>query len=125
MKCSRCNAKLSVGDEAHVVDEHVYCSKECAVMTLTDDIILNAKECAAEQYACDAVILTVRLTGNHAQCSICNKDLATCESIWAAEGSMYCSRECGLQVYKDDSMLDMFAEELSPDEIGLEVYYDE
>ena len=33
-------------------------------------------------------------------CAACDTDLATCETIWAAEGILYCSRECGIHDFK-------------------------
>lgn len=58
-------------------------------------------------------------------CAACDVNLATCETIWAAEGSLYCSRECGIHdlkyAYGDDAEkhFDEVAEEISPRDIGI------
>lgn len=58
-------------------------------------------------------------------CTICDIDLATCNTIWAAEGNLYCSRECGIHdfmsVYGEDAeeYFDQVAEEISPEDIGI------
>ena len=60
-----------------------------------------------------------------AMCATCNTDLATCETIWAAEGILYCSRECGMYDFKyaygDDAErhFDEVAEEINPRDIGI------
>lgn len=127
-KCTQCNKLLKVGDEVHVVDEQPFCSDECAVVYITNDIICNAKEVAKEQYNETVTIMTIRPTTEHATCDVCGKDLAECETIWAAEGSMYCSRKCGIQDYtlvKDSDtqyaaeLFSFVAEELNPKDIGI------
>lgn len=133
IRCEKCKKSLNVGDEAHVIDETVFCSEECAIVHLVDEIICSAKEMAKETYNDNVTISTIRPTGNHATCKVCNKDLATCETIFAAEGNMYCSRECGVHDYAltdgdlpyASGIFDSVAEELTPDEIGLEVTADE
>lgn len=58
-------------------------------------------------------------------CAACGTDLATCETIWAAEGILYCSRECGIHDFKvhygDDAErhFDEVAEEINPRDIGI------
>jgi hypothetical protein len=58
-------------------------------------------------------------------CVACYTDLATCETIWAAEGLLYCSRECGIYDFKyaygDDAErhFDEVAEEINPRDIGI------
>ena len=58
-------------------------------------------------------------------CAACDIDLATCETIWAAEGTLYCSRECGIHdfrvAYGDDAEkhFDEVAEEINPRDIGI------
>lgn len=60
-----------------------------------------------------------------AMCAACNIDLATCETIWAAEGFLYCSRECVIYDFKYDysaiaeKHFDEVAEEINPRDIGI------
>ena len=62
-------------------------------------------------------------------CAACDTDLATCETIWAAEGILYCSRECGIHDFKyaygDDAEkhFDEVAEEINPRDIGIGTDY--
>lgn len=49
-ECTRCKKHLVDATEIHVVDGEMFCSEECAVVHLTDEIIMNAKEMAKEQY---------------------------------------------------------------------------
>lgn len=68
---------------------------------------------------------------NATVCHICGKDLATCDTIWAAEGRLYCSPYCGASKYteavcEDDvryayELFYSVAEEINPKDIGLEV----
>lgn len=128
MICTRCNKLLNTGDEAHIVDDDVFCSEACAVRHIMDEMIMNAKELAKEKYASDATILTVRSTTGKELCDVCSKDLASCETIWAAGGRLYCSHKCGVKDYtvgKDvehaEHVFNMVAEEITPADIGLEV----
>lgn len=58
-------------------------------------------------------------------CAACDIDLATCDTIWAAEGALYCSRECGIEDFKhkygDDAerCFNDVAEEVTPEDIGI------
>ena len=58
-------------------------------------------------------------------CAACDTDLATCETIWAAEGILYCSRECGIHDFKvaygdkAEEHFDEVAEEINPRDIGI------
>lgn len=130
-KCKQCGKSLNVGDEVHVVDENTFCSDECAIVYLTNEIIVSAKEQAKELYNSNASILTLRPTHDTAECAVCKQDLARCNSLWAAEGKLYCSRECGIRDYSlttDDDLgyaeeiFDGVAEELMPEDIGLTRY---
>ena len=62
-------------------------------------------------------------------CAACDTDLATCDTIWAAEGILYCSRECGIHDFKvqygDDAEkhFDEVAEEINPRDIGIGTDY--
>lgn len=63
-------------------------------------------------------------------CHRCGKNLATCDTAWAAEGYLYCSEYCGVSNYRaaahigdTDYARDVFfsvAEEVNPKDIGLE-----
>lgn len=66
-------------------------------------------------------------TNDSACCVTCKKDLASCRTIFAAEGMLFCSRECGILKYSINAMnwFDVIAEELTPAAIGLEVHDDE
>lgn len=61
-------------------------------------------------------------------CAACDIDLATCDIIFAAEGTLYCSRECGCHDFQymnnftvDEATkyFDEVAEEINPTDIGL------
>ena len=60
-------------------------------------------------------------------CAACDIDLATCDTIWAAEGILYCSRDCGIHDFKseygDDAEkhFDEVSEEINPRDIGIEL----
>lgn len=62
-----------------------------------------------------------------AMCASCTTDLATCDTIWAAEGLLYCSKECCLYDFEfgdkygktADEYFDAVAEEINPHDIGL------
>ena len=122
--CDHCGVIIS-GSEVHCVDDNAFCSRECAIAYLTDEIITNAKESAIELY--DEAVTILEPKGQHANCAVCDKDLATVETIYAVNGRMYCSRDCGLvgELAKYASTLgvtfDAMAEEITPAEIGLEV----
>ena len=75
-KCSQCNKLLKVGDEVHIVDEQIFCSDECAVVYLTNEIICSAKETAKETYNDNVTVLTIRPTKDSARCKICGQNLA-------------------------------------------------
>jgi endogenous inhibitor of DNA gyrase (YacG/DUF329 family) len=131
--CWHCEKQLNVGDEVHLVDNMPFCSKECAILYLAHEIAMNAKAMAIEQYNDSATILTKRVDFDHATCCDCGKDLAKCDVIYAAEGRLYCSRECGMRHYSNvesdpaqcEILFDSLAEEITPTEIGLAPYEDE
>ena len=61
-------------------------------------------------------------------CAACDIDLGTCNTIWAAGGGLYCSRECGEHDYSMMSnisteeakqLFDEEAEEINPVDIGI------
>lgn len=49
-RCPRCNKILVSHEEIHAIKGDLYCSKNCAVLSIMDDYILNAKELALEDY---------------------------------------------------------------------------
>lgn len=60
-------------------------------------------------------------------CAHCKKELAGLEVIYAAMGSLYCSRECGIASYHThvayfnaEMAFDDTAEEVNPVDIGIE-----
>lgn len=89
MKCERCNKPIT---KAHIVDHVHYCSDECAIAALTDDIIMNAKECAKEFYSESVEIVDMDVT----RCTRCGKPLALNKTAWSSIDGMYCSHECGV-----------------------------
>ena len=127
-RCDRCNKILKQGDEAHYVDGLVYCSEECAVLSLTDEIIMNAKENAKELYGECVEIRTVQETHNTDVCPNCDVALSTSEQVLAVEGTLYCSRKCAIEYLAEhrDNIdvavyVDALSDEVVPSDIGLEV----
>ena len=64
---------------------------------------------------------------NSTLCCTCNKDLAECETVVAAEGMLFCSRTCGILKYRMNAVawFEAVHEEVATAEIGLEVHKDE
>ena len=64
-------------------------------------------------------------------CAVCEANLGTQETIWVAEGVLYCSRECGIHdfehAYGDNATeyFDAVAEEVNPHDIGIGGDYNE
>ena len=62
---------------------------------------------------------------NTTLCPMCSKDLADCKTIFAAEGTLYCSRTCGIYDFKPsqgeeaEAYFDSVAEEIVPADIGI------
>ena len=56
-RCEHCNKPLKDLEEVHAVYGSLYCSKECAIAHIIDEVIMNAKETAIEQYeeGCEVV----------------------------------------------------------------------
>lgn len=58
-------------------------------------------------------------------CAACDVDLATCDTIWAAEGILYCSRECVIHDFEveygsnAEKQFDLVSEEIKPLDIGI------
>lgn len=56
-----------------------------------------------------------------AMCAACDTDLSTCDTIWAAHGILYCSKECGMHDLKHDNLsFEDAAEEINPRDIGIQ-----
>ncbi len=58
-------------------------------------------------------------------CAACDIDLGTCDTIWAAEGALYCSAECGIHDYETthvdaEKRFYAYAEEINPQDIGID-----
>lgn len=55
------------------------------------------------------------------KCKACGKELRTCGTIYAAEGILYCSRECGRRDFETEQpyCFDDIAEEINPRDMGL------
>lgn len=57
--CPRCKTPLVHHEEVHALHGELFCSKNCAVLHTMDDIILNAKEAAIEDYASNAEVVSI------------------------------------------------------------------
>lgn len=132
--CTRCGKVLRKGSEVHRVDDELFCSKECAVSQLEEVITLSARDAALEQYDEDVEIIhwsgpQMVDSSSTDKCCVCDTDLATCGSIIAAEGHLYCSRECAIHDFENaygsvaERHLDNVAEEITPEDIGIEPAY--
>lgn len=126
--CVKCGKILRKGSEIHRIDEELYCSKDCAVSHLSELIIMSAKDAAIEMYD-EAVEVFTEYTMDEEDddtCYMCGKKLASCDTIYAAEGALYCSRECGIQHFESaygsvaERHFDNVMEEVTPAEIGIE-----
>jgi len=56
-------------------------------------------------------------------CAVCGKELLQCDTIWTAEGSLYCSKECGIKDFEKEygknaeKLFNLIAEEIIVEEI--------
>ena len=98
IKCENCGVELLV------TDNHEY-----------DDNGLVKGPRVVDEYSTD-------------MCAACDIDLGTCNTIWAAGGGLYCSRECGIHDYSmmsnisaedAEQLFDDEAEEINPTDIGI------
>ena len=71
--CPHCKTPLVHHEEVHALNGELYCSKACAVAHITDDIILNAKEAAIEEYDSKAEIVSAH--------DVLSEDLQTVEVV--------------------------------------------
>lgn len=128
-KCESCGKILKAGDEVHILKDEIFCSAECAIAYMADFLICSAKEQATAIYNNNVSVLTLRPSSKLDTCELCGQYLATCDTIYAAEGKLYCSRNCGVLDYchKDaprsyaEEVFDSVSEELNPKDIGLEI----
>ena len=51
-------------------------------------------------------------------CEVCKADLGKFDTIWAAEGKLYCSERCGISVLHDNFYA--LSEEIAPSDIGIQ-----
>ena len=71
--CPYCKTPLVHHEEVHAVNGKLYCCKECAVQDMTNDILINAKEMALEDYASNAEIVSTH--------DVLGEDLQTVEIV--------------------------------------------
>lgn len=82
------------------------------------------------EYDANGLVKGPRVVDEHStdMCAACDIDLGTCDTIWAAGGALYCSRECGEHDYSmmsnisaEDAkqLFDEEAEEINPVDIGI------
>lgn len=71
--CPRCKTPLVHHEEVHALHGELFCSKNCAVLHTMDDIILNAKEAAIEDYESNAEVVSIH--------DVLKEDLQTIEVV--------------------------------------------
>lgn len=121
-ECATCRKSIVSGHELHQIDGEDYCSRECAINGIMNNIIQNAKELAIERYEEYAVVTEADV------CTVCEKHLSECDTIYAMLGNLFCSKECCVQ-YVDSNpdlsgpyttvMVESLAEEINPRDIGI------
>lgn len=75
--CGHCQKPLKNFAEVHAVHGILYCSRECAIDDITNDIIMNAKEAAIESYACGAEIVATEEILKDEMCGLVESDNST------------------------------------------------
>lgn len=75
--CGHCQKPLREFDEVHAVQGILYCSRECAIDDITNDIIMNAKEAAIEAYACEAEVVATTEILKDEMCELVDEDNST------------------------------------------------
>lgn len=64
-RCICCNKPLKDFEEVHAVRGMLYCSRECAISAITDDMVMNANDAAIEEYeSCAEVVATRDILAN-------------------------------------------------------------
>lgn len=102
-----------------------------------ESTVINCSKCEVElsvtdqhEYDDNGLVTSPRVVDEHStdMCAACDIDLGTCDTLWAAGGALYCSRECGIHDYsmmsnisaKDaEQLFDEEAEEINPTDIGI------
>lgn len=121
-ECATCRKSITSGHEIHQIDGENYCSRDCAVKSIMDNIIMNAKELAIEHYDEYAVVTEADV------CKVCEKRLDKCDTIYAMLGSLFCSKDCGITYLEstpdlngkyNNVLFDSLAEEVNPHDIGI------
>ena len=102
-----------------------------------EETTINCEKCGVKliitdphEYDDNGLVKGPRVVDEHSTdtCAACDIDLGTCDTIWAAGGALYCSRECGIHDYsmmsntsKEDAeqLFNDAAEEINPTDIGL------
>lgn len=67
--CAHCGTLLNTCEEIHAVEGILYCSKECAIYSRINEMVLNAKECASEWYNDCAEIVSPNDIGLGGECN--------------------------------------------------------
>lgn len=57
--CPQCRNALVSYKELHALNGELFCSRECAINYTLNEIIMNAKEAAIEDYACNAEVVSM------------------------------------------------------------------
>ncbi len=115
--CYMCGTEQQVSIVTLLSHTHVKCIK-CGVKLLATDL---------HDYNDNGHVKSPRLFDEHStdKCAACGIDLGTCDTIWAAEGALYCSAECGIHDYEvthvdAEKRFYAYAEEINPqDDIGI------
>lgn len=107
-----------------------------------EDTTINCEKCGVEllvtdihEYDDNGLVKSPRVVDEYStdMCAACDIDLGTCNTIWAAGGGLYCSRECGIHDYSmmsnisaedAEQLFDEEAEEINPTDIGIVRRYD-
>ena len=116
--CTECGAEQSVEEVfGNATINCVKCQAELKVIGQQNN---NTNGLVKGPLACDKHSTDM--------CDACDIDLGTCDTIWAAGGALYCSRECGIHDYsmmsnisaKDaEQLFNEEAEEINPQDIGI------
>lgn len=93
MKCEQCGGAIL---EKHHIHDKCYCSSECAIGAIMDDILTNIKELATETYNDTVIIEAVAPAETITVCKHCGRPLALNETAWSSRDGMYCSHSCGI-----------------------------
>ena len=102
-----------------------------------EETTINCKKCGVEllvtdqhEYDDNGLVKSPRVVDEYStdMCAAYDIDLGTCDTIWAAGGGLYCSRECGIHDYSmmsnisaedAEKLFDEEAEEINPTDIGI------